>query len=707
MKAINKVLLVVSMIAISWGSMAQEPVVKPSNNKVSLNGKPYYIHIVRKGETLFAISLAYEVPVDTIKADNLHAKDTLKVNQYLKIRIQDPDKMETPEFMYHRVKKGDTPFNLAKRYQVTIDGIYELNPDAKLGIKLGETLKIPLPQKKEKAPDLVEEEKKKDTLPKGFIVHKVSRRETKFGISKQYNVTVQELEQANPELLTRQLQNNELIRVPVKKEEIANNEEYHYHKVEPKETIWRISQNYHLSEKDLKKSNPELKRRELQAGELLQIPRTAYTDSVFSSTTVNDTLPVEQDTVVHEIPLPDSVLLAQCASGYDTVNKYKVAFFLPFYLNINDTIGKFEEKIVVDENGNKMVDIVRREGKIEDKIYPRSQIFIEFYEGALLAINELKAKGLSFEIHVFDTQKDSTVVEQLLKGNQLSDFNLFIGPVFGENLQLVGDYAWEHNINIVSPLSLKNGFVDHNPYAFQVSPPFNVQMVHASDFLNNFDIKNYIVIHDGNNLNQEYIANFKKQLYAQMNENNLDQIKYNEVFYYDARDSVLKEVFTPGIENIVIVPSSNQAFVSDVIGKLNGYSYTYDITTFGQPRWIRFDNIELDSYHNTNTHIFSNSFIDYQDSNVIRFVKDYRFHFKGEPDKYAFQGYDVTLYFLTALNKYGHDFRKCIHQHQANLLQTTFKFVPVSDQGGYNNTAIYILQYSDDYKLKKIATYPK
>ncbi len=45
--------------------------------------------------------------------------------------------------------------------------------------------------------------------------------------------------------------------------------------------------------------------------------------------------------------------------------------------------------------------------------------------------------------------------------------------------------------------------------------------------------------------------------------------------------------------------------------------------------------------------------------------------------------------------------------HKVDLLQTQFKFVPYSNQGGYQNTAIYILEYSKDYKLKKVAQFPE
>lgn len=699
-------LILQALLLLPFLSVSQEVVIKRSNNKVSLNGKNYYIHIVRKSETLYGISNAYNVPVDSIKTDNLHISDNLSVNQYIKVRIVDLSEDQKKEsIIYHKVVKGDTPFNISRRYNVSITSIYKANPNAELGIKIGEVLKIPV---KKIAPENVDVETFSDKSDKeGFIMHKVEKKETKYGIAKKYNTTVEEIDKLNSELLTRELNTGEFIKIPISKKEDLNATNVHYHLVQKQETVYGLTKLYNISEKSFAKLNPDVKKRGLHEGELVMIPKNRISDSIFAVEHTRDSM----SNVIAVSPINktiDTYFTVPCPKpSVDTQNTYKVAFFMPLHLNINDTLGKFVDKVVIDEDGVKTIESVPRQGKIKDKIYSRSRMFLEFYEGALLALNELKHQGMSFEIHIFDTQNDSAHVANLLASNNLTDFNLFIGPFYSEILNIVSDYAWEYQINIVSPLSMKNSFIEHNPYAFQVSPPFEVQMLHASEYLNQFDTKNYIVIHDGKNLNQEYLSAFKKELYSQMNDSNLMQFKYNEVYYYDARDSVLKDVFTPEIENIVIVPSNNQAFVSDVMGKINGYSYNYNITTFGQPRWINFANIELESFHNTNTHIFSNSYIDYSKTNVQNFVKTYRSFYDNEPRKYAFHGFDITKYFLSALNKYGHEFRKCIHDHEANLLQTKYNFVPYADQGGFQNTAIYILEYSKENKLVKKAEYPE
>ena len=699
----KKIILLISFIFSISIINAQQYNVKRSNNKVKLNGSTYYIHIVNKNETLYAISKAYNVPIDTLKKDNLNLNDTLKINQYIRIRVIDSQNNKSNFVRYHNVKKGDTPYSISVIYGISIDDLYKYNPDAKLGIKTGEILKIPVKNNNNQTSIIPN----KDTAQaiNNFIIHKVKKKETLFGIASTHNVSKDDIKNINPELNTRPLQINENIKIPIPDSVLDANNNFYYYKVKKKETIYGICKSFDIKEKELYKLNSGLKKRALQENELIKIPKNEVSNSILNTTPNTIVEDITKDSEQIYFNKEDS--LHPCPTNkIDKIKPYKVAFFLPFFLNINDTLGKYVDEIITDDDGNETVITKLRTDKIEDKIYPQSKIFIEFYQGALLALQHLKEEGLSFDVYIFDTQNDTIHTKQLLKDNNLSDFDLFIGPVFGDILQIVGQYALQNKINIVSPLSIKNNFIENNPFAFQVSPPLEVQMQHASDFLNDFDVKNYIVIHDGNNLDQQYISHFKQQLFAQMNEDNYNQIKYNEVFYYDARDSVLKTVFSPKMQNIVIIPSSNQAFVTDVLGKLNGYSFEFNITTFGQPRWLRFENIELSNFHNTNTHIFSNSYIDYSKSNVIDFVKKYRYIFKNEPNKFAFQGYDITKYFCLTLNKYGHNFKNCLYLNKINLLQTNFHFVPYSNNGGYQNTAIYLLEFTKDYTLKKVAQYP-
>ncbi len=690
---------------------SQSESIKRSNNKVSLGGKEYYIHIVRKGETLSAIANAYNIAIDSIKVDNRQISDSLKLNQYLKIRITGTLAPNTG-FIYHKVAQGDTPFNLAKRYHVTVDEIYKLNPGSELGIKKDDILKFPLNQSIEKTDEYQNKNQEPDALALNdekvtFIEHKVKKQETIYGIARQYKITPQEIEKYNPDIVNQPIQPDKILKIPVSKQSEVKESDYQFHKVIKKETIYSIARLYKISGNEIYNLNPDLKNRELIEGELIKVPVQPVGNLTETNQSENKELTRTriQDKTAHS--KPDTLDTKGCNDRRIDVSKvYKIAFFLPLYLNVNDTLGKYNDILRKDEYGNDIVTNEPKQGVIEDKIYPKSRNFIEFYTGAMLALEDLKKMGISFDVEIFDTRGDSLYLVNLLKSRHLEKFNLFIGPVFSDEISVVSDYAWEHQINIVSPLSVKSSFIEHNPYAFQVSPSHEIQMKYAAEFLNESDVKNYIVVHDGNAKEQDYMSEFKRQLFSAISSENLDQIKYTEYYYFDASDSLLRNTFTPGIENIVIVPSSDRAFVTDLMGKLNGYSYEFNITVLGQPRWERFESIELDNFHNTNTHLFSNSYVDYTKPSVVQFVNDYRILFKTEPDRFAFQGYDITTYFCLALNKYGHDFRNCLHFFKTPLLQTDFNFVPYTDQGGFQNTAIYVLNFAPDYTLQKVASYP-
>lgn len=665
--------------------VAQDETVRHPNNKVSLNGREFYIHIVRKGETLSAISRAYEVPVDTIIADNPQLTYQIHPDQYINIRVKQEEK-QPENFNYHIITKGDTPYNIAKRYGISIDELYRNNPGAELGIKIGERLKIKADNKAEVEAEVAQAA---DTT---FMLHKVGKQETLYGIARIYHTTPAEIEALNPDIVGRSIRIDEMLKVPIQKsvaEEVIEGD-FDFHKVAKQETLYGIARAYQINEKALLKINPSLKKRELQEGELIRIPKGAAKTVVPEEPVVKEepaapTISEEEQKRIDAYEADNRIMHTVQDAQFDKSKTYKVAFFLPLYLTMNDTTGW---------------------GTNSGKVYAKSKNFIEFYAGSMLALNELRKHGLSFNVEVVDTKGDSLYISNYMRNHDMSGYDMFIGPAFSGELQVVGDYAWEHQINIVSPLSVKSTFIDHNPYAFQVCPTLDIQMKYMAEFLNQIDTKNFIVIHNGDAQEQDFISEFKRQLYSSIHGDNLDQVRYNEYYYYTSGD-VLNSAFIKGKDNIVIIPSTDRAFVTDVMGKLNGYSYEYRVTLFGQPRWERFESIDIDYFHNTNTHFLSNSYIDYSKPEIIDFVRNYRNILGVEPDRMAFQGYDITMFFCTALNKFGHDFRRFIMYHTAPLLQTEFNFVPYTDQGGYQNTSIYILDYAKDYTIKKIATYPE
>ena len=149
------------------------------------------------------------------------------------------------ETITHKVERGETITEIAKKYQVTPYDIYKLNPDAKDKLKPRTVLLIP---SKSTVGNIVNS---------GGITHKVLPKETLFGIEKKYNVSDADLKKANLFLEKDGLQIGQVLVIP-SKNAVKSAEKLIYHDVQPKETKYSIAKQYGITIAELEKKNPEI-----------------------------------------------------------------------------------------------------------------------------------------------------------------------------------------------------------------------------------------------------------------------------------------------------------------------------------------------------------------------------------------------------------------------------------------------------------------
>lgn len=86
------------------------------------------VHIVKAGENLFSISRLYGLTVDELCTMNgINKKSPLSIDQSLKIVEFSKGISNFTSASLHIVKKGDTLYNIAKRYGISINRLKELN----------------------------------------------------------------------------------------------------------------------------------------------------------------------------------------------------------------------------------------------------------------------------------------------------------------------------------------------------------------------------------------------------------------------------------------------------------------------------------------------------------------------------------------------------------------------------------------------------
>ncbi len=94
-------------------------------------------YVVKKGDTLYGIANKYNVSVDNLKSYNNLSTDSLSIGQIIKI----PDnKVSGNEYV---VKSGDSLYSISKKYGVSVDELMSVNNLKSTVLSVGQVLKIP------------------------------------------------------------------------------------------------------------------------------------------------------------------------------------------------------------------------------------------------------------------------------------------------------------------------------------------------------------------------------------------------------------------------------------------------------------------------------------------------------------------------------------------------------------------------------------
>ena len=172
---------------------------------IEKNGKRYYEYTILQGDGLFAIARKFGIKQSDLHDANENLTTDIKAGSKILILIPENNTKNINQALTtHVVEPKQTLYGISKMYNVAIDTLIALNPSAKTGIKVGETLIISqnknIQQQPTQQQPIVESKTEDIQLHKANITHVVKRKETLFSISKKYNVAIHDLISLNPEL---------------------------------------------------------------------------------------------------------------------------------------------------------------------------------------------------------------------------------------------------------------------------------------------------------------------------------------------------------------------------------------------------------------------------------------------------------------------------------------------------------------------------
>ena len=205
---------------------------------VFINGKKYYVHTVKSGDTLYSIAKTYEVGENDIRECNPNVGDALRIDQTVKIPVPasalikaNAEKKRKKDYIVHKVKAGQTLYAIARDYNISVAQLREDNPSVNpQALSVGESLwirrkAIGSSTEQQAQAEMVEytDNLNKVTDDDGFDHHVVQPGETIYSLSRRYGITEAEFAKLND--VSQGLKAGAIIRLPkmksAEKEEVA------------------------------------------------------------------------------------------------------------------------------------------------------------------------------------------------------------------------------------------------------------------------------------------------------------------------------------------------------------------------------------------------------------------------------------------------------------------------------------------------------
>jgi len=153
------------------------------------------VYIVKKGDTLYSVAMANNTTVDELKKANNLTSNILSTGQLLKI----PSEL-LPETTY-TVKKGDSLYSIATKYNTTVDELKRINNLTSNTLSIGQVLKLP----SDKVSDVEKEE--------NTISYTVQKGDSLYSIARKYSTTIDKIKDLN-NLTTNLLSIGQVLLIP-------------------------------------------------------------------------------------------------------------------------------------------------------------------------------------------------------------------------------------------------------------------------------------------------------------------------------------------------------------------------------------------------------------------------------------------------------------------------------------------------------------
>lgn len=590
---------------------------------------------------------------------------------------------------------------------------------------------------------------------KQYYMHHVKRGETLYSLSKAYHVTEAEIIKLNPEINELGLQADMVIGIPVvivdepqpEKPSVSalpiseDDEVGDGYIIHTAKEVWktkRFVSEWGIDEDEFRMLNPSVGSRIFEGQKvLIPMPGVHAGDTLIPVSPISV---VEEDTVITENPdtrpfvLPSEMPLECYASSANANKTYRVALLVPLYLSDIEKLDLSKERIEKTKSA-------------------RVLKFLQFYEGFMMAADSLtEYYGMRLELTVIDVNENVAGAQEAVNQLRSEPVDLIVGPFFSRSFAVVQEYAQQHNIMIVNPMSERESILAGAPNVLKLKPSAQAMATELADMIKMHYPKAKVTLLVENSLGDSAVVNaieraLREAVAPEVQLSNAEMLEMigkesrrrnmgkkmlstlevegqifstrvleenpNGVIYFnnpmlrlsssESDISTFKNGLSSARDNVLIAYGSDIVFATTILNNVNKSAQKYPITLVGLPNWTEHDNLLVENLLNMNAIYFDDHFVNYNDSVVMDFVDSFREKYDCDPLPYAFEGFDVGWYFMNALMRYGSHALDCLPYYHLPLLSTRYYFGKSRNNDGLENRYWNIYQYDNQLiELKPI-----
>ena len=446
--------------------------------------------------------------------------------------------------------------------------------------------------------------------------------------------------------------------------------------VEKSVGLYRVSKNFGVSQDAIIEANPELRTRGLRFGEVIYIPvpEGRRIKAVPADVTAPASIPTadrrkpaqprelsRRDTISRRLHDPSIEAPREVETVADSlpsvVDTTAVADSIPALWEWNDSTTIRLSLLLPFQARN-------------DKRDQHAERFMEFYEGCLLAAYDLQAEGQPLVLDVYDTEKNTAIVRQLLDSNSLAETQAVIGLAYPLQLMQVMPWAMENEVPVLAPFIDYMEGIETNPYLYLFNSSAEQEARVLGQWLEEHrDSVNCVLVEAKDADIPSSVRLVHKEIKAR-------QIPCTKTSIRQILDDSIQLALRDNVENILIFNTEKYSNVQVLISRILNSKGSHAVTLRAQYSWTR-ENIALPLLY---TSIFSTDQPTARDAYEMHYERYFGHEHVSTTPRYDLLGYDLTRTIAAILKDTTY-----------TGLQSDIRFEQVNPEGGYINTNVHVI----------------